>query len=127
MSKPANSDIHQLELLISRLLSSGVLISTVLVALGGFAYLSAHGSEPAQYHVFVGEPEFLRSVKDVWSAFLSFRPRAVIQVGLLVLVLTPLMRVFLTFLLFSWRKDLKLASLSLIVLIVLSCALLLED
>lgn len=99
------SSDRQLEKLIGNLLKYGVLIASAIVLLGGVLYLIRHGSEPADYHIFRGEPAEFRSPKGVVTAILSGSRRGIIQFGLLLLIATPIVRVALSLLTFLRLRD----------------------
>jgi hypothetical protein len=63
------------------------------VLAGGLAYLSRHGGEAPGYHVFRGEPADLRSLRGILQEAWSLRGRGIIQLGLLLLIATPVARV----------------------------------
>lgn len=82
------------ERLLGNLLRAGVSLSAVLVAIGGVLYLLRHGGEAPSYHVFRGEPvEFRVLPAIVENAVTLQRRRSLIQLGLLVLIATPIVRV----------------------------------
>ena len=87
------------------LLRAGVLCAAAVAVLGGALFLARHGSEPATYGVFHGEPQDLRSVGGVLGDVLMLRGRAIIQLGLLLLVATPVARVALTLVAFARQGD----------------------
>jgi uncharacterized membrane protein len=93
------------ERFISQLLKYGVLISSSLVLMGGMLYLFKHGSEAADYHFFHGEPQAYRSPMGVISAIAAGQRRGLIQLGLLGLIATPILRVMFSLFVFSWRRD----------------------
>ncbi len=97
---------QHLELLLSNILKYGVLIASAIVLLGGILYLIRHGFEPADYHIFRGTPSEFRSVEGVINAILAGSRRGIIQLGLLVLIATPILRVVISLLAFIWRRDL---------------------
>ena len=47
---------RQMELVLGNLLRWGVLLSAAIVFAGACVYLSRHAHEPADYHIFRGEP-----------------------------------------------------------------------
>jgi uncharacterized membrane protein len=96
---------QQLEWLLSNLLKYGVLIASAIVLLGGILYLIRHGFEPADYHVFHGVPSEFRSPEGVINAILAGSRRGIIQLGLLGLIATPVLRVVIALLAFIWRRD----------------------
>jgi uncharacterized membrane protein len=110
---------HSFEYLISGALRCGVLISAAVVLLGGFFYLVKYGDNPPSYQAFHGEPSDLRSVSGIVENALALSTRGVIQLGLLLLVATPVMRVMIALVGFALRKDGIYVAVSLIVLITL--------
>ncbi|AFY31820.1 DUF1634 domain-containing protein [Calothrix sp. PCC 7507] len=96
---------RQLEYLLSNLLKYGVLIASTVVFLGGVLYLIHHGTEPVKYQVFRGEPSQFRSPAGVINAVFSGSRRGIIQMGLLLLIATPIMRVIISLLAFLWRRE----------------------
>ena len=104
---------------IGNLLRAGVLASAALVLLGGAIYLSRHGHEIADYRVFRGSPSELRTLAGMLRAAASARGRGLIQLGLVVLIATPVARVGLAAYLFLRRRDWLYVVVSLIVLAVL--------
>jgi uncharacterized membrane protein len=107
---------EQVERIIGRLLQAGVLLSASVVALGGVIFLARHGREPAGHHVFAGEPSLYRSIPDVVTAVAHGDARAVIQLGLLLLILTPIARVAFSLLAFAHQRDRKYVVITAIVL-----------
>lgn len=96
---------QQLESLLSNLLKYGVLTASAVVLLGGILYLIRHGAEPVQYHVFGGEPSQLCSPAGVLEAVLSGSRRGIIQLGLLLLIATPVLRVVISLVVFLRSRN----------------------
>lgn len=96
-------DDRDIERIVGHLLQLGVILSAVIALLGGILYLARYGAAPPSFRVFRGEPSDLRSVAGVWRDALSFRSRGWIQIGLLVLIATPVARVI--FLLFAFARE----------------------
>ncbi|AFZ24895.1 putative membrane protein [Cylindrospermum stagnale PCC 7417] len=96
---------QQLEILLSDLLKYGVLIASAVVLLGGILYLIRHGTEPAEYQIFRGEPSEFRSPAGVVNAVLSGSRRGIIQLGLLILIATPVLRVIISLLTFLLQRE----------------------
>ena len=84
---------QRLQTIVSTLLITGVVLSAVVVLIGGVCYLAGHGMEPADYRSFRAVPDSYRSLEGVIRAAGSFDCRAVIQLGLLLLIATPVARV----------------------------------
>lgn len=92
------------EILIGRVLRLGVLIATAIVLLGGGLFLIQHGSEIHINPIFVNtHPVF--SFDAIFDGILKFESRSLILLGLLVLLLTQLIRVFLTACYFTQEKE----------------------
>lgn len=108
---------QQLEQFISQLLKYGVLLASGIVLVGGVLYLIRHGAEPADYRFFQGEPAEFRSPMGVLQAVLSGSRRGIIQLGLLILIATPITRVAFSFLAFLRQRDLVYIIVTLCVLV----------
>ncbi|MBU7586573.1 MAG: DUF1634 domain-containing protein [Nostoc sp. TH1S01] len=121
VSKTASE--QQLEYILSNLLKYGVLIASSVVLLGGILYLIHHGSEPATYQVFHGEPSEFRSPIGVINAVLAGSRRGIIQLGLLLLIATPILRVVISFLAFILKRELTYIVVTLLVLASLTYSL----
>jgi uncharacterized membrane protein len=107
---------RQVELIVSGILRGGVVIATVLVLIGGVLYLIHYGSDLPHYKVFRGEPPDLRSVDGIVGDALSLRRRGLIQLGLLLLLATPIVRVAFSVFAFGLQRDRTYLVVSLIVL-----------
>ena len=110
------SDDQQLGQLISNLLKYGVLIASTIVLLGGILYLIHHGAEPADYQFFHGAASEFRSPTKVFTAVSSGSRRGIIQLGLLVLIATPITRVAVSLLAFIKLRDFTYIAITLLVL-----------
>jgi uncharacterized membrane protein len=122
MGYPAKD--QRMESLLGSLLRFGVLAAGAVVLTGAALFLKHHGSEPASYHVFRGEPTDLRSVGGIVSDSLDLQGRGLIQLGLLLLIATPIARVVMSAVMFTAERDWRYVTFTLIVLTVLLCSLL---
>jgi uncharacterized membrane protein len=95
----------QLESLLSNLLKYGVLIASSVVLFGGILYLIHHGSEPAEYQVFLGTASEFRSPTGVINSVLAGSRRGIIQLGLLILIAIPILRVIISFFTFLLQRN----------------------
>jgi uncharacterized membrane protein len=107
------------EELIGTLLRAGVTLAAAVVLFGGTVYLVRHGLAAPQYHVFVGEPTDLRRLSGIVKDALAFRGRGLIQLGLLLLIATPIARVAFSVAAFALQGDRLYVVVTLIVLAVL--------
>jgi uncharacterized membrane protein len=112
-----------MELIIAILLRGGVLISSLVVVAGGVLYLVRHGAEHPNYGVFRGEPADLRSLHGIAGDVLSLHSRGVIEMGILLLLATPVARVALSLYWFLRQRDHMYVIVTLIVLILLLLSL----
>ena len=99
------SSEQHFEYLLSNLMKYGVLISSAVVLLGGIFYLIHHGAEPAGYQFFQAEPSEFRLPVGVVNAVISGSDRGIIQLGLLLLIATPMIRVFISLLAFLLQRE----------------------
>ncbi len=95
----------------------------MVVLTGGALYLSHHAHEPPDHHSFHGEPSDLRSIPGIISAASRLDERAVIQLGLLLLIATPILRVALAVVIFAVERDWQYVLIASIVLGLLLTAL----
>ena len=109
--------------LVGNLLRVGVTLAAAVVLFGGTVYLLRHGLEAPHYRVFVGEPAALRSVSGIVRDALALRGRGLIQLGLLLLIATPVARVAFSVVAFAVQRDRLYVAVALIVLAVLTYSL----
>jgi uncharacterized membrane protein len=107
------------EQIVGRLLQLGVLIATVVVLVGGAMLVAAHGGDVASFRVFRGESSTLRSVSAAVRGAFSLDPRGMVQLGLVLLIATPVARVALTLVAFVLQRDRLYVMLTAIVLVLL--------
>jgi uncharacterized membrane protein len=113
-----------LELILGNLLRTGVLLSAAVVLAGGGIYLARHAHEPANYRVFRGEPTDFRTIPGVVNSVMHGRGRGLIQLGLLLLIATPIARVSFSVVGFALERDRMYVIFTLIVLAILLFSLL---
>ncbi len=110
---------HQIELIIARLLQGGVLLAALVVLIGGGMYLVHYGAAYPDYRVFRGEPAKLKNLAGIIADASTFHSRGIIQLGLLILIATPVMRVAFSVLAFFQQRDLLYVLVTSIVLFLL--------
>jgi uncharacterized membrane protein len=109
----------QVDRLVALILQIGIVLSSATVLAGGAYYLIRHGTQMPRYEVFHGEPSDLSTVAGVISGALRFQARGIVQLGILLLIATPVARVIVAALAFALQRDLTYVGVSLIVLAVL--------
>jgi len=115
---------RQVETSIALLLRAGVLLAAVVVLFGGILYLAHEGNVHADYRLFHGEPENLRAPSLVLRGAFTGTPKAIIELGLLLLILTPIARVAFSVIAFAAERDYMYVIMTLVVLAVLLYSLL---
>jgi len=110
---------RRLETIIGNLLR-GVVIAATIASIGGVVYLAHSGESLAHYRVFEGEPADLRHVKGVLSDASSGDGRGIMQLGLLLLIATPVARVAFSLAAFALQRDRLYVVVTLVVLGVLT-------
>jgi uncharacterized membrane protein len=96
---------QKIEDIIGNLLRIGVGTAAAVVLVGAAAYLVRHGFGHANYRVFRGEPSDLRTLRGIVRAALSLHPRGIIQLGLVLLIATPVARVAFSVFAFAVERD----------------------
>jgi uncharacterized membrane protein len=107
---------QKMDAIMGILLRSGVVLAAAIVLFGGILFLMRHKTPVTDYHIFSGEPSDLRSISGIFTDAKSFRGRGLIQLGLLVLIATPVARVVFSLFAFLYQKDWKYVVFTAIVL-----------
>ncbi|HEV3510076.1 MAG TPA: DUF1634 domain-containing protein [Candidatus Sulfotelmatobacter sp.] len=96
---------QRIENVLGNLLRAGVLLSALVVSIGGAVYLWRHGHSPVEFGVFRGEPADLRDVRGIIGESVAWHGRGIIQLGLLLLIATPIARVAFSIFGFAQERD----------------------
>jgi uncharacterized membrane protein len=110
---------RQVDEIIGALLRYGVLLAAAVVGAGGIWYLIQYGTTPPDYRVFRGEPEYLRHLRGIVTGIRGFHCRRMIQLGLVLLIATPVARVVFSVVVFILQRDRAYVAITLVVLTVL--------
>lgn len=123
---------RDMELLIGKLLRYGVMLACGITLFGGVIYLfQNHGVSMAHYKPtpddmpFPGVEFYLREITTVIPRVLSFDGAAIIQLGVCVLIATPILRVAFSVIGFLIEKDYMYVVITLIVLCIIVANMLL--
>jgi len=116
-----DKDIEQL---LGSVLRWGVLLSMAVVILGGSVYLYRHGNDVSDYATFKSQPDFTIQFKAIIGGIFNFRGRAIIQFGIILLIATPIARVFLSAISFVAEKDYLYVGIAVIVLAIITVSML---
>jgi uncharacterized membrane protein len=115
---------HEMETVIGNLLRAGVIIAAATVFSGGIVYLCHHGFAIVNYRVFQHEPSYLCNIRGILGSAFSFHGRGLIQLGLLLLIATPIARVALSIFEFARKRDTLYVVVTFIVFCILMYSLL---
>jgi uncharacterized membrane protein len=96
---------EQVDRFVGNLLRYGVLTAAAMTLIGGIPYLLTYGHARPEYHTFHGVPAGLNSVRGVFDGIRMLDSRAVIQLGILLLIATPIARVALSLFAFAKQRD----------------------
>jgi uncharacterized membrane protein len=119
MADPQSWTDSKVEQIVGNLLRTGVMLAAVVVAAGGMLYLVRHGAESPDLHVFQGEPANLRIPMGVVTNVCEGSARGVIQLGILLLIATPVARVVFSVFAFGVQRDYAYVCITLLALAVL--------
>jgi uncharacterized membrane protein len=109
---------HKIENIIGVLLLVGVSISGALVFCGGILYLWLHGADNMQTELLVSD-NYSIHIRHFWNIAFSLEPIGIIELGLIALVTTQILRVGLLVWFYADIRDYKFMCISLFVFIVL--------
>jgi uncharacterized membrane protein len=108
---------------IGLVLRTGVLLSIATVIFGGAIYIYRNGHSIANYGTFKGVPAFVQ-LNGIIHGILTFRGRAIIQGGIVLLIATPVVRVIFSAIGFVLEKDYLYTFITAIVLSILFISML---
>lgn len=112
-------DDVRLENFIGNLLRAGVLLAAFVVLSGGVVYLMQHHAATSHYGHFTLESTALRSLPGIGDLALHGSSLGIMQLGLVLLIATPVARVALAVVGFYLEHDRLYVIISLIVFAVL--------
>lgn len=112
-------DDKHLEGIIGQLLRAGVLLSAAVVSVGGILYMFRFHADRVNFHSFVAGGPDIRTVPGILQSAAHLHSLGLIQLGLVLLILTPVARVAMAVVGFAMEKDRLYVVVSLIVLAVL--------
>lgn len=105
--------------LIGAQLRFGVVLAAAICTFGGMLFFIQHPDSSLDFGSFSAEPKRLRDFNSILHEAFELRSRAVIQLGILVLMATPVLRVLLSFFGFVKERDWLYAIITLLVIAIL--------
>lgn len=109
---------EHLQAVMGRILQISLWISLLVTAFGGVYYLVEHGHEVNDFFIFQKEPYAATPLK-IWRDALTLSPYGIIQLGILLLILTQILRVALVAWYYLKLHNLNFVWLSLFILALL--------
>lgn len=91
--------------IVGRLLQWGVIIAAAVLVVGFVTFLVGHGHQPADFDTFRGEPQHLTALSGIVRGVRTLDAPSIIQLGLVLLIATPVARVALTLIAFLIQRD----------------------
>src|ERR1700736_476566 len=114
---------EQMDQIIGNLLRAGVVLAAAVVLAGEIWHMAQTGGGLPNYRVFRGEPAELRGVADILRGLSPGHSADLIQLGLLLLIATPVVRVAFCVWAFAVQRDRAYVVITLIVLAALVLSL----
>ena len=108
---PGDGTSRDLSLLVARTLRIGVALAGLIALAGGIGYLWRHGSETLldlshlTYNALPENAEAYTTLGGIFGSVGQVNPVGWIQLGVLVLILTPFLRVVISFFDFLKQRD----------------------
>ncbi len=118
-----NINDKDIKVILGTLLRAGVIISMSIVLFGGIIYLIHNNGVIADYKVFKPELSKFSSIASIFSGVLSFQGDAVVQFGILMLIFTPIARIFFAIFSFLLERDYLYVLIGLIILAIITISL----
>jgi uncharacterized membrane protein len=113
---PTRVSDHAMEQFIGRVLQVGVLIAAAVTLAGGILLLVKNGGTVPAFSPFRGQPAYLTSVDGILGAVRERRSEALVQLGILLLIAVPIVRVACTLVAFVLQRDKTYVLITLVVL-----------
>ncbi|MBS1669523.1 MAG: DUF1634 domain-containing protein [Bacteroidetes bacterium] len=110
---------RELEIILGNLLRIGVVVAGSVLIIGAILFLVRHGSEVPSYHIFKPDSISLSNFQDLFRGLVKFQPVPIMELGILLLIATPVLRVLFSVFAFVYEKDYMYVLFTVIVLLVL--------
>jgi uncharacterized membrane protein len=108
-----------MQLIIGWILRIGVIASMLIVVIGGVFFVYRHGHSIPDYRTFRKVPGFISSPGGVLEGVINFKGQAIIQLGIMLLIATPVLRVIFSAIGFILERDRLYTFISLLVLLII--------
>ena len=105
-----------IEVALGNLLRWGVILSSVVVLVGGIIYLFNQGNTSPDYRTFHGLEQPYHSLSNVFAGIKDWKGEPIVQLGVILLIATPVARIVFSIIGFIREKDYLYILIALIVL-----------
>ncbi|WP_410220409.1 DUF1634 domain-containing protein [Pedobacter sp.] len=120
MNKVTDKDIQAI---IGNLLRIGVVLSMATVLIGAVIYLLGNAGKSVEYHTFDYAKVHLKDIKSIFTNLHALEGITIIQLGLLMLIFTPIARIVMAAVSFFIEKDYLYVLICIIVLLIIAMSL----
>jgi len=114
---------EQVEQWMGRVLQIGVALAALIVFIGGVVYLVHQAGERPDYGNFHDVVPWLKTASGTIQAAIDGHGRALIQLGVLMMIATPVMRVVFAVFAFAQEQDWLYTGVSCLILAILAYSL----
>lgn len=118
--------VRDLKDLIGVILIIGALISIAVVSIGAVWYLLENGAQHMQHIIFQPETYQLTVLEVLRSMLKPWTPIVLIELGLIILIATQILRVLLLAIYYTLERDIYFAPISIFILLLLLYSFLLR-
>jgi uncharacterized membrane protein len=109
----------RVEAWVGMMLRIGVMLAAAVVLVGGVMYMARKRGPRPDYSTFHGEPPAYSTLHGAATGIATLEPRSIIMFGLLLLIATPIARVGMCVVGFSFERDRMYVVVSSLVLVIL--------
>lgn len=110
---------RRVERIVGTLLRTGVMLSAAVVLVGAIMFLIQHGGDRFDFRTFQPKTAEISTLGGILREAAAFHSRGIIQLGLLLLIATPVARVLFSVFAFALEKDRVYVGITLVVLAIL--------
>lgn len=111
------------EIALSYILRGGLFFSIAMVLYGGIFFFSSDAHKTFEFSTFTPPSKEQMLLTTLFKGAMNHDPNSLIQIGLLILITTPLLRVISCWIMFLYEKDYLYVILASIVLTILGYSL----
>jgi uncharacterized membrane protein len=120
MSRPTDQD---LDISVAAMLRFGVSLAALVVLLGGILLLRHPWAHTPDFSHFEVADKTLTNLKGILHGVIQLRPQSIIQLGLIILIATPVARVALCVVGFARQRNKLYVAVSVFVFVILMYSL----